>query len=144
MSCWRSPAVRDPSTSAGTALASSSCSVAIDQPPALQVGAQLLQAQPHAALDRAQRRVDHAGDLLLRVAAVVRQLDGLSLLSGQRAESDSYGVPFERLRDIAPGVRALAFGPDLDLQLHFRAFVERAPQVIDGAVADHGQQPGAK
>src|SRR6185312_1612089 len=133
-----------PSTQAATEPWISSCS-GIDQPSSLQIGAELLEREPHSSLDRAERHVRQARDLRLRVAAVVRQRHRLPLLGRKAAQGLAHRTPLERQRDLAPRVGAGSRRDELRLQLQLLPLMPAsAAEVVDGAVADRGDQPGAE
>src|SRR5437868_5109121 len=97
-----------------------------------QAAAQLLQTETHAALDRPDRRVEQLGDLRVREAAEVGQLDHLALLGGKLVERGPY-----RRRLLAP--RRLDVGSLARLEAFLETLVagaaavvhERAPKRVD-------------
>src|SRR5258705_2330666 len=93
-----------------------------------EAAAQLLQAEAHAALDRADRRIQHLGDLRVREAAEVRQLDHLALLGGKLVQGGPH-----RGRLLAPG------GLDIGSLARFEAFLEAL--VAGSAAALHDRSP---
>src|SRR5262245_5999142 len=126
-------------------LSSSLCSVVIDQSPALQIRAELLEGKPGATFDSAERDVGKLCDLTLRVSTVVSELDHLPLLGGQTAQSLSDGAPLQRLGDLSPGVGTGAGGSDLDPELELVALAcWSAAEVVDRPVPNDGQHPGAQ
>src|SRR2546430_7289270 len=117
----------------------------IEEPPALEVGGQLLQGEPHPPLHRAQRYPDHLRDLAVAVAPEVGQLHRLPLLGRQAAQRLPDQVALDRRGHLAPGVGAgpagLRRGRDLPLLALVRA---AAAQVVDRAVADRRDDPRAQ
>src|SRR5437660_12920750 len=112
--------------------------------PAVQLPAKLLQAQAHASLDRAHRRVEHRGYLDVRESSEVRQLDDAPLLEWQLLERPaqlSRGRVSDRLQIGALG----------GLESFLRALLVRAPAVVhaaaaqgvDRAVVDDAERPRA-
>ena len=106
--------------------------------------AQLLEPEPHPALDGADGQLEHLGDLGVGEAAEVGQLDHAPLLLGQRLERAAHGA-----RLLAPGhldVGALGRLEALLDALGARAAAvvdEVAPQRVDRAVVDDPEHPGA-
>src|SRR5206468_9000599 len=109
-----------------------------------ELAAQLLQAQPHPALDGADRRLEHLGDLRMREAAEVGQLDDLALLGWERSERLAHVARLVAARGL--DVRALAgLQALLDALVAGAAAVvdHRAPQRVDRAVVHDAEDPRA-
>src|SRR6202035_2085339 len=69
-----------------------------------EAGAQLVEGDPDAPLDGAERHLHRGGDLGLRVAAVVGELDGLALLGGKLGERLANLLAAQLEGDGNPGV----------------------------------------
>src|SRR5256885_8622376 len=108
---------------------------------------QLLQSKSHSAFDRTQRHPRDLGDLPIRVTAVKSELDRLLLLDREARQRVTHRVPFHYGGDLPPRVPAGSGGgnPLCTFEGHLTSFMGgAAPKLIDGAVADGGQQPGTK
>ena len=94
--------------------------------------------------DRAERHLHRGGDLGLRVAAVVGELDGLALLDRELRERFADLLAAQLERDGRPGVADRRFDR---LALHRRVQagpVSIAAKAIDRPVADDRADPGAQ
>src|SRR2546430_15690669 len=99
-----------------------------------QAAAQLVQAEAHAALDRPDRRVQRLGDLRVREAAEVGQLDHPALLGRELVQSGADGG-----RLLASG--RLDVGSLARLEALLEALVAGTAAVVDERAPERVDRP---
>src|SRR2546427_8927034 len=108
---------------------------------------QLLQGKSHAAFDRAGGPPGARAALPIVAPAVERELDNLSLLDRQARHRVTDRVPLHGGGDLSPRVGPGSRGVNRlgAFEVHLASLMGApAPKLVDGAVADRRQDPGAK